>query len=800
MRNRLTDFEARHSRATPKACLVLLAIVCLFLPSCAMSPDLAPASGISPELLAPIEKIAETAIHEGKTPGAVILIGNNDKIVYRHAFGNRSLDPRPVPMTVDTIFDLASLTKVVATTTAVMQLVEEKRISLNDPVVKYWPSFGKNGKSRITIRQLLTHYSGLQPDLDTYPRWSGYAAALKKIIQEKPEASPGSSFIYSDINFEVLGELVKRVSGLPIDLYCSKYIFKPLGMKDTAFRPSPKRRARIAPTDHRNGRLICGVVQDPSCYLMGGISGHAGLFSTADDLALFAEMLLNRGKLGRVRILKPETVDMITTPQSPAGKKRLHGLGWDLEWSDKEGSKPVLPAGSYGHLGYTGTSLWIDPADKTYIIILTNRLNSKGGGDVKALRSEIKQVVASALGFPASPQQHPLEPRRISVLPQTKKTSFIPLKTGIDVLSATDFSALSGLRVGLITNNTGRDFKGERTIDLLKNAPGVKLKAIFSPEHGLSGTLDEAIPSSVDSKTGLPVYSLYGKRNKPTAEMLAGIDALVFDIQDAGVRFYTYISTMGYAMEAASKKGIAFYVLDRPNPITASAVQGPVPDEQKRTFTSYYPLPVRHGMTVGELAQMFNDEYKIGAHLIIIKMQGYVRTAWYDQTGLAWRNPSPNLRNLAETTLYPGVALVEGANVSVGRGTTTPFEILGSPWINAYQLSTFLNNRDISGIKFAAVDFTPVASTYKNRLCHGVRITVVDRNTLDTPLLGIEIINALQRLYPHTFKIDNTKGLVGSRSILTAIKNGQDPKMIAISWRQSLAQFFNLRKNYLIYP
>ncbi len=758
-----------------------------------------PVAKFTTDRLAPIREIAEKEIHDGKTPGAVILIGNNGSIVYRRAFGYRSLDPLPTPMTADTIFDLASLTKVVATTTAVMQLVEEKKISLNDRVVKYWPSFGKNGKSRITIRQLLTHYSGLQPDLDDCPKWSGYGEALRKIVDEKLEAPPGSTFIYSDINFEVLGELVRRVTGLRLDRYCTKHIFKPLGMRDTGFRPALTNRNRIAPSDYRGGLRICGVVQDPSCYLMGGICGHAGLFSTADDLAKFAEMMLHRGRQGGVQILRPETIGMMTRPQSPPGKTRLRGLGWDLEQSFEKEPKPVLPAGSYGHLGYTGTSLWIDPADKTYIIILTNRLYSKGGGDVRALRSEITQVVADALKSQIVLQSHPPQPLRISAPLKVKKIFAVTVKTGIDVLADSGFSALAGLRVGLITNHTGRDAKGERTIDLLKNAPEVKLRAIFSPEHGLSGTADEKVASSVDAKTGLPIYSLYGKVVKPTADMLAGLDALVFDIQDAGARFYTYISTMGYAMQAAAKKGIAFYVLDRPNPITASFIQGPVADQTARSFTSYFPLPIRHGMTVGELARMFNDEYKIGVRLRIIKMKNYIRTRWYDQTGLAWINPSPNLRDLAEATLYPGVALVEGANVSVGRGTKTPFEIVGSPWIEAHNLSNFLKKRNISGVKIEAADFTPSADIYQNRLCHGVRITVVDRRVLNTPLLGIEIINALQRLYPHTFRIEDTRGMIGSKSVLAAIKNGRDPRKIAISWRRPLSDFFKLREKYLLY-
>ncbi len=250
---------------------------------------------------------------------------------------------------------------------------------------------------------------------------------------------------------------------------------------------------------------------------------------------------------------------------------------------------------------------------------------------------------------------------------------------------------LAGLRVGLITNHSGIDSMGRRTVDLLHQAPGVKLVSIFSPEHGFFGNAEGKVSSMKEPFTGLPIYSLYGDVSRPTQKMLIGLDALVFDIQDAGARFYTYITTMGYAMEACAKKGIPFYVLDRPNPINASLVQGPILDSNLRSFTGYFPLPIRHGMTVGELAKMFNGEKKIGAKLHVVKMRGYERTHWYDETGLLWVSPSPNLRTLTEAILYPGVAMVEGSNVSVGRGTTTPFELLGAPWINGEELASYLN-------------------------------------------------------------------------------------------------------------
>ncbi len=354
--------------------------------------------GLPASRLEPIADTVEKAIHDGKTPGAVVLIGNQGRVVYRRAFGFRALESQKIPMTEDTVFDLASLTKVVATTTAVMQLAEQGRLDIEAPVVRYWPSFGANGKGKITVRQLLSHYSGLRPDLSLKPGWSGYKKAMAKIVAERPVFPPGTGFIYSDINFEVLGELVRRVSGRPLDNYCAEHIFKPLKMKDTGFTPPYSLLNRIAPTQYSQGKPLCVEAHDPSCYRMGGVAGHAGLFSTADDLSVFAQTLLNGGSYHGTQILARKTVDMITSPQSPHGKKKLRGLGWDLEAPFVFNREALLPAGAYGHLGYTGTAIWIDPITDTYIIVLTNRVYPDGRGDVKELRAQIKKIVADTLG------------------------------------------------------------------------------------------------------------------------------------------------------------------------------------------------------------------------------------------------------------------------------------------------------------------------------------------------------------------------------------------------------------------
>ena len=766
-----------------------------------------PQGSLSKQKLAAIDSVAKEAIRAGECPGAVVVVGQAGAVVYRKAFGHRALVPRVLPISTHTIFDMASLTKVVATTTAIMQLVEQGKILLSAPVSDYWPEFKDNGKEAITVRELMTHYSGLPPDLELKPEWSGYETAMKMIVDVKPIAPPGTRFIYSDINFETLGELVRRVSGKPLDIYCSGHIFKPLGMKATRFNPPGTWRQRIAPTQYQfgdNGKMLWGEVHDPTAYDMGGVAGHAGLFSNADDLTIFVQMLLNGGSYKGVRILSPLTVEKMTTPQNPPDKMAVRGLGWDLDSPFASNRGELFDVGSYGHTGFTGTDIWIDPVTKTYLIILTNRVHPNGKGDVVQMPMQIASVVAAALG-PVSAQQvlasrHSLT-GYFELMRSYREQGFRNGKaqTGIDVLEAEKFAPLEGKRVGLITNSTGVDAAGRRTIDLLYHAPGVKLLALFSPEHGLAGQADTRLPSSTDAATGLPVYSLYGEVESPTDKMLEGLDALVFDIQDAGVRFYTYSTTLGYCLEAAAKKGIDFYVLDRPNPINGDEVEGPVLDNDLRSFVAYFPLPIRHGMTVGELAGMFNSENHLGAKLHVIKMQGWQRTDWYDETGLAWANPSPNLRNATEEVLYPGVGMVEGANVSVGRGTDTPFEFLGAPWMDSHTLSAYLNARGIQGVRFLPADFKPSSSSFASQVCHGVQILLIDRQELDPTELGVELAAALWKLYPNVFQLEKTLPLIGARWVLKAIEGGEDPSRVVFEWQEPLEHFRTLRSKYLLY-
>ncbi len=536
---------------------------------------------------------------------------------------------------------------------------------------------------------------------------------------------------------------------------------------------------------------------------MGGIAGHAGLFSTANDLAIFARMLLEDGRAGPGTILSPRSIDEMTIPQSPVDAidaGQLRGLGWDLGAPLCANREQLLPVGSYGHFGFTGTMLWIDPVSSTYAIILTNRTYPNGAGDAGPLRREILTLVSDRLGVLSEDRVAECRPSLNSFCALAKRGSaHTVVLSGADVLVADGFAQLRGMRVGLITNQTGVTDAGTRDIEAFSDARGLTLGAIFSPEHGLHGDVDESVASGIEPVTGFHFFSLYGKTRRPSAMMLDGLDAMVFDVQDSGARFYTYVTTMAYAMEGAARRGIDFYVLDRPNPISCAIVQGPIMDADLKSFTGYFSVPTRHGMTVGELAEMFNRENHIGARLHVIKMQGYTRSEWFDQTGLRWTPPSPNLRTLTEAALYPGVAMIEGANVSVGRGTDTPFELVGAPWIDSAALLSYLDKRKIPGVRFQSADFTPDADTYAGRSCHGVQISLDDRLALDSPALGIELIAALHHLYVDNFKIDATLSMVGSRRVLEGIKSGADPKQIVAQWQPALENFRILRARYLLY-
>jgi SSS family transporter len=831
-----------------------------------------------------ITTLMDQAMAAKKLPGAVVLINHDGKTVFEQAYGVRKyagepgLDGKPSPaepMTVDTIFDMASLTKCLATATAVMQLVEQGKVDVDAPVVTYLPEFGVNGKENVTVRELLTHYSGLPEDVNLKDEWGlaspDKAEGIRRAMDATLYGPLGVTFKYSDINFITLGAIVEKVSGETLDVYAERHIFAPIGMTHTRYLPIGKGCGTMpdstgsytsvgghgiepckdngwllekwmpnaAPTQHDDqgtketnpdyDHLLRGTVHDPTTRRMGGVAGHAGVFSTAGDVAIFAQALLDR-LAGRPSDfpLRRETLRLMTQPEQPAtaaggatifaqdGKTTtgiaVRGFGWDINTAFSRPRGHVFPIGSFGHTGFTGTSLWMDPNSNTFVVILANSVHPRGASPISPLREAVATAAARAL--------HLYDKGGVAV-------AEAPTLTGIDVLQATKFSALrdaadrhSGhLRLGVMTNQTGVDREGRRTIDvLLHSIPEVEVKTLFSPEHGLFGVKDTTkVGEEADAATHLPVVSLYGAKDeqrRPSMESLKNLDAVVIDLQDAGVRFYTYQTVVGYFLEAAAKAHIEIIVLDRPNPIGGVAVQGPVSDNGAEAYTDYMPLPIREGMTLGELALYFNGErllasgtspnvrIPIRAQLTVVAMRNWTRKQYFDDTGLKWINPSPNLRSAAANVVYPGVELLQSTNVSVGRGTEMPFLHIGAPYIDSAQLVAYLTARNIPGIRFAPASFSVAEDAnhfpFHGKSLPGISFTVTDRSVLDSPELGIELISALHHLYPD-FAMAKAERLIANVDTMRALENQEDPRKIAEGWKTDLATFTERRQPYLLY-
>jgi SSS family transporter len=939
------------------------------------TPVFVAATTASPDF-SPISTLLNDAIAAHKLPGAVVLIGHNNHIVFEQAYGNRKLanepgldgKPSPAePMTEDTIFDMASLTKCLATATAVMQLYEAGKIhSFDDPVETYLPAFNETHdptRAKVTLRMLLTHTSGEAPDVDLRDPW-GLAApdrteGLHRALTTPLKAAPGSIFTYSDINFILLGDLVETLSGQREDDYVREHIFEPLGMMQTKYhafdhacpkygdeklganiiphvhpitqihdgiRGTPMLQCNglgwnsaselIAPTAHDNegtaatnpdfDHLLRGTVHDPTTRRMGGVAGHAGVFSTAHDISLYASALLekllhNTGPFP----LKQSTLQLMTQPEQPstngstafnsdlftasqlraanqaqayaiaAGDKpsapglaphypamkgvNLRGFGWDIDTAFSKPRGAIFSIGSFGHTGFTGTSLWMDPASNTYVILLANAIHPRGNPPISNLRGQVATAAAKALGLmEGSVKGTALAPEE-------------PTITGIDVLESTNFAAVQSLctknwqlansqlaagkqtpsstchkKLALFTNQSGLDFQGKRTADILHSLlpTPYSLSLLFSPEHGLTTNLDTThIANSTDPSTGLPVISLYGAHDsdrRPTHTQLANLDAVVIDLQDVGVRYWTYEAAVGYFLEAAATEQTQYHhdlqiiLLDRPNPIGGVAIEGPISETgpaplAQASYVNYMPLPVRHGLTLGELAKYIVGTKHLATNLTVVPMQHWRRTELYADTGLPWINPSPNLRSPEAALLYPALGLIETTNLSVGRGTAHPFSFFGAgipptkpsnstatggltdgtssastPWFHATEVASYLTARNIPG-----VIFTPTTEAiaedanhypYHGQTIEAVSLTLTDPTLADTPELGIEILAALHHLYPTQFNLARAKTLLCNQSTLDALTRGDDPRSIAAAWQPSLTAFRDATKPYLLYP
>ncbi len=759
-------------------------------------------AGMSSERLALIDAAVEKSIANKETPGAVVLVGRRGRVVFRKAYGNRALKPSVEPMTTDTVFDVASLTKPLATATSVMILIEQGKLRLRDTIGDFIKDIDDENAKKVTIEQLLTHTSGYRPDFDLKEQWSGKAGMLESLKKEMLRSPPGEKFVYSDIGFIVLGEIVERVSGKPLDQFVRETQFDSL--TDTRFirrgtgSVDSNDFLRIAPTENVCGQqrylggnasadcdpsmVLRGQVHDPTAFRMEGVAGHAGLFSTADDLALLCDMYLNGGTLNGSRLLSPLSIAAMTNRRR-VGDAGYRGLGWDIDTSYSTNRGDLFPVGSFGHTGFTGTSIWMDPASGVFVVFLSNRVHPDGKGNVVDLRARVSTIAAASIIDPPH-----------SGIPE------VTVLNGIDVLEKEGFTRLAGLRIGLVTNQSGRSLSGRSTIDILHESPKVDLRALFSPEHGIRGELDQAtIEDTIDSKTGLTIYSLYGKTRRPTPEQLLNIDALVFDIQDIGTRFYTYISTLRYVMEEAAKAGKRVIVLDRSNPINGIDVAGPLADEDKLSFVAAHTIPVRHAMTVGELALMMNSERGIGAKLEVAKMEGWRREMWFDETGQYWVNPSPNMRSVTQALLYPGIGLLETTNLSVGRGTDTPFEIIGAPWLDGAELAFALNSKKLPGVRFVPVNFKPSSSVFANENCSGIKIIITDRRQFEPLQTGVEIAIYFLEKYDGKWEFSKYSRLLLNAEMMHLLQDKSTRSTIGGFNKISVSKFLLRRRNFLLY-
>ena len=944
-------FLGKRTRNERTAAVTALLLLCLCLPLAGVAQTTArqasaqgPATVPTPDFSA-VSALINQGIAEHRLPGAVLVVGHSGRVVFEHAYGDRKLagepglngKPSPAePLTENTIFDMASLSKCLSTATSIMQLYEQGKLTFDEPVEQILPAFNPDHDSeraKVTVRMLLTHYSGEPADISLKDPWGlakpDKVEGIHRALTAPLQSAPAAVFRYSDINFILLGYIVETLSGEPLDVYAQEHVFKPLGMTETRYLPidkacgphkiigaaiawatasrGHKRYAcrigdwntsllpRIAPTTHDDeskldpaanphfDRLTRGTVHDPTTRRMGGVAGHAGVFSTAHDASLFAQALLDRlaGRPSKFP-LQQSTLQLMTAPQQPGayagqltlannaeqaaivnGEKGaapglaprypaihgqdLRGFGWDIDTAYSKPRGMIFPIGSFGHTGFTGTSLWMDPGSDTYVVLLANAIHPRGNPPISNLRGQVATAVAQALflydSCPVGTICDHVQITQSAELPLASRsnTGWIgeTTLTGIDVLESDRFAELAtltaqhnnALRLGILTNQSGVDARGRRTIDILatdlpKVIPGAKLTMIFSPEHGIFGKQDTtSFAAETDPTTGLRVTSLYGPKDsdkRPSHEQLANLDAVVIDLQDAGVRTYTYEAVTGYFLEAAAREQRDFHhtlnivALDRPNPINGMAVQGPVPDPGHENYTDYGQIPVRHGMTLGELARFYNGTRHIDAPLTVVAMQHWTRSQFFDQTGLPWVNPSPNLHNLTATILLPALTLLEATNATVGRGTPAPFELIGAglppkdkttgaqppSWFHAADVVAALNARHIPGVNFSATTTTVDDDSihpYRGQTIEAVRIAVTDRDALDSPELGVEMLSALHKLYPEQFHLQRAANLLANAVTLDAITRGDDPRVIAASWQPALTDYKIAREQYLLY-
>jgi beta-glucosidase-like glycosyl hydrolase/uncharacterized protein YbbC (DUF1343 family) len=724
-------------------------------------------AGFRPGGLDDVDRLLDGFVEEGAFPGGVLAVGHRGALVHLHPFGRLAYDDDGPPVREDTIYDLASLTKVVATTTMAMILVDEGRLDLDERVQDFLPLFQGPGKDEVTVRQLLTHSSGVDWWAPLFKELEGPEAYLERIQAMELAYEPGTKYKYSDLGMILLGEILARVAGRPLDDFVRARVFEPLQMTDTLYRPGADLLQRIAPTerDEWRGRMVRGEVHDENAFALGGIAPHAGLFSTAGDLSRFAQMLLNGGVLEHHRIVSRGTVELFTRKAVEGESTRA--LGWDTKSPEKSTAGSYFSPRSFGHTGFTGTSIWVDPDRELFVILLTNRVHpTRDNQLIRKARPAVADAVVNAL----------TDEYRELPAPEPE----VAVEAGLDRIAAGEDFGLRGKRLGLVVHAASVTVDGSHAIDVLRDR-GLNVVRLFTPEHGLQSraAAGEHVDSGRDGVSGLPVVSLYGDHRKPTKKDLKRLDALVFDLQGAGVRFYTYVSTMILCLEAAAERGLEFVVLDRPNPLGGERIEGPVSaprDIVPESFVNMAPGPLVHGLTLGEMARYVNQRLKKPARLTVVPMRGWERHMTWLDTGRSWVPPSPNLRSPEAAIAYPGVCLLEASVVSAGRGSPEPFLYFGAPWLRPSQLQV-----SAPGFNLEPVSFTPESSPaapnpkFVGQQCRGMRVRVTDPKAAEPYRLGIELVAALRSEPEFEWRRDGEAltWLVGTRRLLDNLHSGK---------------------------
>lgn len=709
----------------------------------------------------------ERAVSESGSPGAVALVGDLDRTYFHAAAGNRQSVPEPAPALPDTPYDLASLTKAIATTTAILLLRKDGALEFDQPVSDFVPipAFGK-----FTIRHLLTHTAGLVAGLPYYKDAHSTDEMLQRYAQFELDWPPGTRRRYSDVGFMILGRLVELVSRDSLDAFCTRHIFKPLGMKMTAFKPPESWRGTCAATENCGwrGRLLVGEVHDENAAAVGGVSGHAGLFAPAGDLALFCRAMLS-GKLLPSGVLE-EITKVGQVPVYP-----WQGIGWQLDPWDS-GTEGFLPSrAAFGHTGWTGTCIWMDRDTTQFAILLSNTCHpARGNRNNGALRRTFFSALAREL-YPRRTNTH----------------------TGLDRVMRQDFEVLQGRRIALLTNPSAVDQLGRPILDVLALDPRVTLKRLYSPEHGIRG--DAEAGQVVASQSGaIPVTSLYGAQTRPAAAELNEIDLFVIDLQDAGARYYTYAAAMFECLRACAETGTPVLVLDRPNPLGGEVLEGPVAIETDAPVCAA-PVPIRHGMTFGELAQFFVEHVLTGKKpaLEVNALDAWRPECLFDECSLPWVPPSPNMPHALTALLYTGMCLFEGTNLNEGRGTDTPFEVIGAPWLDAKPVLRQIRAAHRAGTSLEAVTYTPTSipgkasdPRYNGQTCQGIRIIVRDPHNVRAFTLAVALLSAIRARHPGEFQWGPSFDvLAGSKDLRLAIEAGVSAHRIVAACEPALQTF-----------